>query len=152
MQEPVPGSLGMELVEVGASAFLIGGSVSENVIGDDQNLVGRGHDRLANAAACFAVEVRGEITIFLVTYRPSRLAQRAPQPAITLAGALTQLLAAALSIAGAHSGPTGSVWGIGKHAHGRPQFRNQSPGCDDIHPWNTTQSVDGRLVRFHASR
>ncbi len=132
----------MELVEVSAAQFLIGGSISEDMVGDDQNLVGGRHDGLANATPRFAVEVGGEITVFLVTNGPRRLAKRSTQPAISLAVTLTQLLPATLAITWTQPGPTGGMLGIGKHAHIRSQFRKQGPGRDHNHTWNGAQPVD----------
>jgi hypothetical protein len=62
----------MELVEVSAAQFLIRDSISEDMVGDGQDLMGGRHDGLANASSCFAVEVGGQITIFLVSDVPPK--------------------------------------------------------------------------------
>src|SRR5579863_2974456 len=139
----------MELIEVSAAQFLIRSSIPEDMVGDGQNLVSRRHDGLANAAARLAVEIGREITILFVTHCPGRLAKCSTQPAIALAGALTQLLSAALSISRTQAGPTGGVLRSGEDLHIRPQFRNQSPSRDHIHARNGAQPVDGRLIRLH---
>jgi hypothetical protein len=52
----IAGSLGMELVKVGAAEFVIGVSISEDMVGDNQNLVGRGHNGLPSTSTGFGFE------------------------------------------------------------------------------------------------
>lgn len=65
---------------------------------------------------------------------PGRLHERTSEPAVALSRPVAQTFTAALVIARAQSGPTGRMFRAVEHAQLCPEFRNQSPGGDDVHP------------------
>jgi hypothetical protein len=107
----------MQLVIEVATEFAVDGAVTEQVVGNDQQLVRSRYDGFLGAVLRHSpIEMSGEIAIFFTRHRPRRLAQGAAQPAVAFPGADTEAFARTLPIAGTQSSPTRHMRGIRKGA------------------------------------
>lgn len=147
--QPVPGSVGVQLVEVIAADLSILGAIPQDAESNYQQSMRCGDDRLANSMlARLAVEKGGQIAVLFARGGPSGLAESTPQPAIPFASPIAKPLPAALMIAGAQPRPTGSMPGTGEDAHVRAEFRQNGPGRNEIDTGNAAESRRG--FQIHA--
>lgn len=133
----------MEPVEVVAATIAVRLLVSEDVVDDDEQLVSRGHDRVANSVPSgVAVENGGQVVAPGVGHGPGRLGQPAPEPAIPLPCPLALSFAGAFVVAGTQPGPAHQMIGVGKLGHVRPEFTEQRPGGDSVDTGNGAEPLD----------
>ena len=99
--EPVPGTLGVQLIKVIAADLAILGSVSEHAECDHKQTVCCGHDRLADSMLSgVAIEECSQVAVLLARRSPGSLTERSSHPAISFARSIAESLATALVITG----------------------------------------------------
>jgi len=124
--EPVASSFRMNAVEIIASHLTIFGAIPEDAKSDHQNAMRERHNSFPQAVLTrFAIEESGQKAVLLAGRRPSRLAHRAAQPAVALAGSVAQPFAGTFAVTWTQAGPTGDVLGTPNTLISEPSSANR---------------------------